>query len=67
MEQCVATRIPLRFPGQVCDAQTQLSYKSIRNYDANLGRYVQSDSIGLESGINTYVYVGGSDFDAEPT
>ncbi len=42
-----ATHIPLRFPGQLYDEQTQLSYNYYRDYDANLGRYVQSDPIGL--------------------
>ncbi|RBH52728.1 RHS repeat protein, partial [Pseudomonas sp. MWU13-2860] len=52
-----ATHIPLRFPGQFYDAQTQLSYNYYRDYDANLGRYVQSDPIGLAGGGNSYAYV----------
>ncbi|UMZ10637.1 RHS repeat protein [Pseudomonas sp. MPFS] len=51
-----ATHIPLRFPGQLYDAQTQLSYNYYRDYDANLGRYVQRDPIGLRGGLNTYIY-----------
>ena len=56
----VATRIPLRFPGQLYDAHTQLSYNYYRDYAPNLGRYVQSDPIGLEGGLNTFAYVGSN-------
>jgi len=48
------------FPGQYFDQETQLHYNYFRDYDASLGRYVQSDPIGLLDSVNTYVYVKNS-------
>jgi RHS repeat-associated protein len=48
----------LRFPGQYKDAETNLNYNVNRDYNATLGRYVESDPVGLNAGINTYGYVG---------
>lgn len=44
----------LRFSGQYYDAETGLSYNYLRDYDARTGRYIQSDRLGLEGGINTF-------------
>jgi RHS repeat-associated protein len=49
-----------RFPGQIYDAQAGLSYNDFRDYDPAIGRYVESDPIGLAGGINTFGYVGGN-------
>jgi RHS repeat-associated protein len=50
----------LRFPGQLYMPETGLNYNYFRDYDPQVGRYVESDLIGLTGGVNTYGYVGGN-------
>jgi RHS repeat-associated protein len=50
----------LRFPGQIYDSHGGLMQNYFRDYDPVIGRYVESDPIGLKGGINTYGYVGAN-------
>jgi RHS repeat-associated protein len=52
----VAFRLDLRFPGQRFDAASGLYHNHFRDYDPSVGRYVQSDPIGLAGGMSTYGY-----------
>jgi len=59
--------LPLRLPGQRYDKETGLHYNYYRDYDPSLGRYGESDPIGLDGGLNTYAYgLGDSLTGADP-
>jgi RHS repeat-associated protein len=53
-------RFDLRFPGQQYDASTGLHYNYFRDYEAQTGRYVESDPIGLRGGVGTYRYASNA-------
>jgi len=50
----------LRFAGQYYDDETSTHYNINRDYDPQIGRYLQSDPIGFDGGVNSYGYVGGN-------
>jgi RHS repeat-associated protein len=46
----------LRFAGQYFDSESGLHYNYFRDYDSNTGRYIESDPIGLDGGLNSFSY-----------
>ncbi|MBK8010192.1 MAG: hypothetical protein IPK13_02520 [Deltaproteobacteria bacterium] len=53
-------RFNLRFPGQYFDPETGLHQNHHRSYDPSLGRYIESDPIGVRAGFNLYAYARGN-------
>ncbi len=49
-----------RLPGQFFDKETGMHQNVMRDYMPGLGRYIQSDPIGLGGGLNTYLYANGN-------
>ena len=51
----------LRFTGQYSDVETGTYYNFYRDYDPSIGRYIQSDLVGLGGGsLSTYAYTGNN-------
>jgi RHS repeat-associated protein len=48
------------FAGQYYDLETDSFYNVSRDYDRIVGRYRQTDPLGLTAGVNPYTYVGNS-------
>jgi RHS repeat-associated protein len=47
----------IRFAGQVYDGQAGLHQNFMRDYDPAIGKYAESDPLGMKAGVNTYAYV----------
>ncbi|WP_423176163.1 RHS repeat-associated core domain-containing protein [Stenotrophomonas maltophilia group sp. CASM10] len=56
----VAFELALRFPGQQATDASGLFYNYQREYDPAVGRYSQSDPIGLMGGGGSYVYANSN-------
>lgn len=46
----------LRFQGQYLDREIGLHYNTFRFYDPDVGRFTTPDPIGLDGGLNLYLY-----------
>jgi RHS repeat-associated protein len=55
----VEFELALRFPGQQATDASGMFYNYQRDYDPAVGRYSQSDPIGLVAGPSTYGYANG--------
>ncbi len=50
----------LRLPGQYYDTESNTHYNYYRNYDPELGRYLQADPMGISQGMNLYTYANSN-------
>ena len=58
----------LRMSHQYTDLETGTNYNYFRDYDSSIGRYIESDPIGLRGGQpSTYGYVGGNPLNSTDT
>ncbi len=55
-----SVKFDLRFAGQYFDSETKTHYNINRDYNPKTGRYIESDPIGFDGGVNSYGYVAGN-------
>jgi RHS repeat-associated protein len=51
---------PYMYTGRRLDTETGLYYYRARFYDPNLRRFIETDPIGFDGGMNLYAYVGNN-------
>ncbi len=49
-----SVKFDLRFAGQYFDVETSTHYNINRDYNPKTGRYIESDPIGFDGGVNSY-------------
>jgi len=54
--------LDMRFPGQNVESASSVVSNGAREFDAETGRFLQSDPAGLSAGVATYGYAYGSPF-----
>ena len=53
--------LPLRLPGQYADKETSVNYNYYRDYDSAIGRFIESDPLGLGNRAEgVFLYVAGN-------
>jgi len=60
IEAAGAIEINLRLPGQYFDAETNQHYNYLRDYMPVLGKYIQSDPLGIAGGQNAFIYANSN-------
>lgn len=55
-----AATVNIRMPGQYFDDESGNFYNWNRYYNPAIGRYISSDPIGIEGGLNTFLYAEAS-------
>ena len=51
---------PYTFTGREYDSETGLYHYRLRTYDPRIGKFISEDPIGIDGGINLFVYVGNN-------
>jgi len=59
-QTAVNTTSNIRFPGQYADTESGLNYNFNRMYNPKIGRYTSLDPLGLNGGMNPYMYAGNN-------